>query len=87
MLGACHSIILLLLGLGSLSLGENITTFHIPGFGGVGLRSCFAMRLHRLETATCAAVDDVKLLAYPAAFSTTTSAYFHAIQRGRAMDY
>jgi hypothetical protein len=45
------------------------------------------MRFHRLETATCAAVDDVKLLAYPAAFSTTTSAYFHAIQRGRAMDY
>ncbi len=70
-----------------LSPGEDITTFHIPGFGSVGLGICFAMRFHKLATATCAAADDVKLLAYPAAFSTTTLAYFHPIQRGRAIDH
>lgn len=70
-----------------LSPGEDITTFRIPGFGSVGLGICFSMRFPRLAAATCAAVDDVRLLAYPAAFSTTTLPYFHPIQRGRAMDH
>lgn len=69
----------------TLTGGDKITLFDVPGYGKVGLGICYDIRFP--EVAATAARKGAFAMIYPGAFNTTTGPlHWHLLARARAVD-